>query len=556
MFLPGGSTDNISFTVINDAIVEVDETIIITLSNPLNAVLGTNTTHTYTIKDDDNSVQFTTTSSSASEAASSSNIAVSLANTSAATITVDYAVTGGTATGSGTDYTLASGTLTFNPGNTTKNITISVNNDTIDEFDETVIITLSNPSNATLGTNTSHTFTINDNDTMPSVAFSLSSSNASEATTSATIAVALSSASGKSITVDYAVSGGTATGSGTDYTLASGTLTFNPGTSSQNISFSVIDDLIDENNETVIVTLSNPTNSNLGGITNHTYTINDNDIAPSISFDLSTSNASEATTPALLAVSLSNPSAFSITVDYAVTGGTATGSGTDFTLSSGTLTFSPGVTTQNISAAIVDDLITESNETIVVTISNPSNATIGTNAAHTYTINDNEATPTVAFDLSTSTANEATTPALLAVSLSNTTASTVTVDYTVTGGTATGSGTDFTLSSGTLTFNPGDSTKNISVTIVEDLLDENDENLVVTLSNPSNATLGAQTNHSYTIIDNDPTVSVAFDLTSSNADEATTPALLAVSLSSISGRTCSRPTSHSVINSDSFSTSS
>jgi hypothetical protein len=80
----------------------------------------------------------------------------------------------------------------------------------------------------------------------------------------------------------------------------------------------------------------------------------------------------------------------------------------------------------------------------------------------------------------------------------------VTVNYAVTGGTASGGGVDYTLAGGTLTFNPGDITKNISITIVNDALDENDETIVVTLSSPSNATLGTNTVHTYTILDNDP----------------------------------------------------
>jgi hypothetical protein len=71
---------------------------------------------------------------------------------------------GGTATGGGTDYTLANGTLTFNPGEVTKNISIAVVNDNIDEADETVIVTLANPAEATLGANAVHTYTIQDDD--------------------------------------------------------------------------------------------------------------------------------------------------------------------------------------------------------------------------------------------------------------------------------------------------------------------------------------------------------------------------------------------------------
>ncbi|MFY0666404.1 MAG: Ig-like domain-containing protein, partial [Natronospirillum sp.] len=117
------------------------------------------------------SVAFSSTTSSAAESTSSANLAVSLNSASGATVTVNYAVVG-TATGGGTDYTLADGTLTFNPGDVTKNITIaSIIDDALDENDETVIVTLSNPTNAGLGTNTQHTYTINDNDATPTVSF-------------------------------------------------------------------------------------------------------------------------------------------------------------------------------------------------------------------------------------------------------------------------------------------------------------------------------------------------------------------------------------------------
>ena len=55
-------------------------------------------------------------------------------------------------------------------------------------------------------------------------------------------------------------------------------------------------------------------------------------------------------------------------------------------------TITSGSTTTNISATIVDDSVGEANETIIVTISNPTNATLGTNTQHTYTITDDDAT--------------------------------------------------------------------------------------------------------------------------------------------------------------------
>ena len=70
-----------------------------------------------------------------------------------------------------------------------------------------------------------------------------------------------------------------------------------------------------------------------------------------------------------------------------------------------------------VAITIVNDGLVESDETIQVTLSNPSNATLGTNTVHTYTINDNDAYPTVAFDLVSSSGAESVTPANLSVSL-------------------------------------------------------------------------------------------------------------------------------------------
>ena len=158
-------------------------------------------------------------------------------------MTVNYAVTG-TATGSGTDYSLANGTLTISAGATSGTIDISsIIDDSIDEANETVIVTLSSPSNATLGSDSVHTYTITDNDNPPVIDFNATSSSGVESVSSTDLTVDLSAVSGQSVTVNYAVTG-TATGSGTDYTLANGTLTISAGASSGTITIgSIVNDL-------------------------------------------------------------------------------------------------------------------------------------------------------------------------------------------------------------------------------------------------------------------------------------------------------------------------
>ena len=152
-------------------------------------------------------VDFNATSSSGAESVSSTGLTVNLSAASSQYITIDYAVTG-TATGSGTDYTLANGTLTISAGATSGTITIAgIIDDLVDEADETVIVTLSNPSNATLGSNSVHTYTITDNDNTPTIDFLNISSSGAESVASKNITVKLSAASSQNLSVDYAVTG-------------------------------------------------------------------------------------------------------------------------------------------------------------------------------------------------------------------------------------------------------------------------------------------------------------------------------------------------------------
>src|SRR5207302_745636 len=125
------------------------------------------------------------------------------------------------------------------------------------------------------------------------VGFNVSSSNGSESVSSAPLTVSLSQPSSKTVTVAYGVTGGTATGGGVDYTLASGTLSFAPGETSKTIALAIMDDVLNEANETVQVALSNPTNILLSDDPIHTFTILDNDPLPSVGFAATSSSGSE-----------------------------------------------------------------------------------------------------------------------------------------------------------------------------------------------------------------------------------------------------------------------
>jgi hypothetical protein len=206
-----------------------------------------------------------------------------------------------------------------------------------------------------------------------------------------------------------------------------------------------------------------------------------------VAFSSATYSVAENAGPAIITVNLSNPSAQTITVNYATSNGSAT-SGSDYTASSGTLTFTPGDISETFNVTITDDSIYEGSETVNIALSSPSNATRGSPSTAVLTINDNETQPTVAFSSATYPVGENAGPATITVDLSGASSQTITVNYATSNGSAT-AGSDYTAASGTLTFNPGDISKTFNVTITDDSIFEGSETVNLALTSPANATL-------------------------------------------------------------------
>jgi Calx-beta domain len=209
-------------------------------------------------------------------------------------------------------------------------------------------------------------------------------------------------------------------------------------------------------------------------------------------------------------VTLSAARATAVTVNYATSNGTAT-AGSDYAAVSGTLNFAPGVLTQPVTVNVNGDTTVEPDETFLVTLSGPVNATIANaQGAGTGTIvNDDAAVilPTLSINnVSQNEGNSGLTPFVFTVTLSTASASTVTVNYATSDGSAN-AGSDYNTTSGTLSFAPGVLTQAITVNVIGDSVIEGTESFVVTLSAPANATL-AVTQGIGSIL-NDDTVPVA-----------------------------------------------
>jgi probable HAF family extracellular repeat protein len=189
---------------------------------------------------------------------------VSLSRASDETVTVDFATADGSAKG-GSDYAASSGTLTFIPGAISQTITIAVNGDTRDEWDETFLVNLTNANHASLS-DAQGMATIIDNDSPPSLSISdVTMLEDNSGVTYFVFTVSLSAASEKSITVNYATADGTASSSGKnkDYQAASGSLTFAAGETAKTIRIAVYGDARREGNEMFFVNLSGAVNANI-----------------------------------------------------------------------------------------------------------------------------------------------------------------------------------------------------------------------------------------------------------------------------------------------------
>ncbi len=171
--VPAGVT---SFTVtvptVNDAINEPSPE---TFTLSVGGVTGTGN-----INDNDGAPTLSVNDVTVSEAAGNATFTVTLSAVSGQTVTVAYNTSNGTAL-AGSDYTAASGTLTFAPGTTSQTITVPITNDTTAELSETFNVNLATPTNATIADNLG-VGTITDNDT-PSISGARTSSVSEEGLT-------------------------------------------------------------------------------------------------------------------------------------------------------------------------------------------------------------------------------------------------------------------------------------------------------------------------------------------------------------------------------------
>ena len=557
----GSTTATVSVQTTEDQLDEHEETFLVNLSGPTVAILGTASSGKGAITDADAaptvSLGDATAVTEGNEPATTVDLEfpLTLDPVSGRDVTVTYTL-GGTATAN-SDYTdPATKTVTIGAGSTTGNIVIPVKGDLVAEGNETVIVTLSGATNASVsgvsGEDTG-TGTITDDDSAPTTAaLSVSPSpvgeddGATSVTVTATLAGSVTFPTDTTVRVTIGKDGDGAV-SGTDYTGVSAfdlTISAEESSGEQTFTLTPTDDALDEDDEKLTV------HATANGLTiaDAEVTITDADDPPELT--IADASAAEGE-KAMFTVTLTPVSGRDVTVqwttgDDGTDGAVQATADTDYTAQSAaaTLTIDAGETSGTIEVQTTQDTLSEGSETFAVNLASPTNATLGTPKTATGTITDDDALPELTIsDASVAEGGKA----MFTVTLTPVSGRDVTVQWTTgddgtDGAVQATADTDYTAQSeaATLTIAAGDTTGTIEVQTTEDALDEAEETFAVNLASPTNATLGAADSGIGTITDDDasPTVSLgdATAVTEGNEPATTVDLEFPLTLDPVSGR--------------------
>lgn len=474
-FAAGQIRQTVSVRVTGDVAVEADETLILNLTNAQGATLVDSTATGVIVNDDGLSVDDVRFVEGSGDTPTQARFVVRLLSASTEAVTVDFATQDGTATVAGSDYVPTSGTLTFAAGEVEKVVLVDVVADRIGETDETFRLVLSNPVGSQIADGSGTATIVNDDGFVINDVSRVEGTGA--ANTQFVFNVDLLSAMPTQSQVSYRILSGTAV-VGEDVVAGSGTLTFNAGATRQSVIVNVVADSLVETNETFQVELINAVGTSIVDSIGEGRIVDDDGFR--VSDARVTEGAQSVTTSAVFTVTLGSSANTMVSVDYAVTAGTAT-SGSDFTPVSGTLVFQPGVISQTISVPVIGDSIGEANETFFLNLANPVGTGIVRGQGTGTIVNDDGVSVANAVSVQEGNGVGAPNIARFTISLSSPLSQDVTVGYSTADGTAS-AGEDYTAVSGSVVIRAGSTTATVDVEIVGDQIFESNETFLLQLT--------------------------------------------------------------------------
>jgi uncharacterized repeat protein (TIGR01451 family) len=529
--LASGASTDLSMTVLPSIFGPIATTATVGGLNTDNNPSNNSVLTTVPVKDKPGSFQFDFSSLQVGEWESVATIHVNRVGGSGGAASVNYAVSGKSAT-TGTDFiSSANGVLNFADAQSSATFTITIANDLLHEGNESLSLALLNPTgSATLGSPAIATLSIIDDDAVPSFSINdITQPEGTGANQSVTFTVTMSAPSGLAASVNYATLTGTAT-SPADFTGSAGILVFTPGETSRTITIPITGDSQQENDELFYVDLSSPTESSISDSRGIATLLND-DAAPSISVaDSSITEGTGSVVQMNFTVILSVASGLPVKVNYATLLGSAV-SPVDFSNTSGQLSFLAGETQKTVKVTIQGDSIFEVDEQFFFNLNTPVNSTIERGSA-VGTIFDNDPMPSLSIENLSLTEPDSgsLSNATFLIKLSSASGSPVTVQVDTADITAK-AGIDYSATSQILTFAPGATSKTFVVPVIGDRLFEQTENFAVNLSNATGASVSSNFGVG-AILDNDPQIFLSVsDATVIEGDSGTSDAIFQVTLS-------------------------
>ncbi|HXG47945.1 MAG TPA: Calx-beta domain-containing protein, partial [Methylomirabilota bacterium] len=303
------------------------------------------------------------------------------------------------------DYLPAAQTLFFAQGETSKVVRVTLREDNLVEFDENIELVL---TNATGGAKlpgglpnsiATATLTIIDPDFPPGrLSFDAAIFATNETAGLATISVRRSGGNSGSVSIDYATGDGTATTPG-DYLGVTGTLEWDDGDSdTKTFTIPLVTDGIVDGApfETVNLRLLNPrlgmvSNTNLFGFrTNAVLQIQEVDSYGALSFSQPVYQADENGGSATITVVRRGGIAGTVSCNFGIQPYDPLSPGRDYINTNGTLVFLPGEISKSFTITLLDDTESDDNQGLILTLTNPTNAVLGTPGEATLTLVDNE----------------------------------------------------------------------------------------------------------------------------------------------------------------------
>ena len=501
--IPAGSTEVlVPVTASHPDETAGNKLVNLAINTNTNYFTGTSSGATVTIYDDfATTVTVAATDSIAWEGAGNiGTFTVTRAGNLAANLWVNFSL-GGSAT-NGVDYAALPLSMLIPSGAASATLTVNPITDFQLKGKRSVIATLQSAPGYMVGNPGVAQITVLDDD-MPAVSLAATVTNASEAgPISGQFTFVRSGAVSNPLTVNFKIFG-TAI-NGVDYAAISNSIVIPAGTNSVSLAINPIPDSIREATETVVLVLKDDPSYNLNTTTPQTVTITDNNSGglPGIGFEWPAISDWESQTVVQLLISLSTPSSSTVTANYAVTGGTATGNWVDYYLPNGQVSFAPGQTNQSITLFVLEDSLVEPNETIVISLSNPVNALLDANSNLVYTILDDDASGSVSVTTITNASESGLVSGIARISRSGGTNSDLPVNFQVTG--TASSPTDFAPFGNSVVIPAGRRSVDLVIAPADDGTAEPAKSVIITLTGvQGSASIGSPSSATVWITNND-----------------------------------------------------